>query len=89
MYILNNQPCMTRPNFIDLNPVEYNQRLCQYPFMVSLDGWNGTCNHPDDLSSRMLVLNKTGDENLQVIDITGINEPTTLIKHVSCKCKKM
>ena len=75
---------MTTPNLTDLNPVEYNQGLCQYPFMVILDGCNGTCNHPDDLSSRILVLNKTGDVNLQVIDITGINEPTTLIKHVSC-----
>ena len=24
---LNNQPCMTRPDFIDLNPDEYNQGL--------------------------------------------------------------
>ena len=35
----------------------------------------------------MFVLNKTGDVNLNVINITGINEPTTLIKHISCNCK--
>ena len=32
---LNNQLCTTRPTFIDLNPVEYNQGLHQYPFMVT------------------------------------------------------
>ena len=30
---LNNEPCVTRPTLIDLNPVKFNY----YPFMVSLD----------------------------------------------------
>ena len=30
---LDYEPCMIRPNFIDLNPVE----LSYYPFMISLD----------------------------------------------------
>ena len=37
---LNNQPCMTRPTLIDLNPNKYNQGLCCYPFMVNLDRCN-------------------------------------------------
>ena len=31
---LNNQLCMARPTFIDLNPDEYNQGLFYYQFMV-------------------------------------------------------
>ena len=34
---LNKQPCMTRPNLIDLNLDEYNQGLRYYPFIVNLD----------------------------------------------------
>ena len=34
------------------------------------------------------VPNETEDLNLSVFNmITGINEPKTLIKHISCKCK--
>ena len=33
---LNNQSCMTRPTHIDLNPDDYYQRLCYYPFMANL-----------------------------------------------------
>ena len=36
-FSLNNQPCMTWPIVIDLNPDEYNQGLLYYPFMVNLD----------------------------------------------------
>ena len=38
----NNQPGMTRPTLIDLNPDEYNQGLCYYPFVVNLDRCNGS-----------------------------------------------
>ena len=37
---LNDEPCMIRPTFIDLNLVE----LKYYPFMISLDKCNGSCN---------------------------------------------
>ena len=37
---LNDEPCMFRPTVIDLNPVE----LTYYPFMISLDKCNGSCN---------------------------------------------
>ena len=37
---LNNEPCMIRPILIDLNPVELNY----YPFMISLDKCNASCN---------------------------------------------
>ena len=37
---LNEKPCMVRPTFIDLNPVEL--KYC--PFMITLDGFNGSCN---------------------------------------------
>ena len=35
-----NEPCMTRPTLIGLNPVELNY----YPFMISLDKCGGSCN---------------------------------------------
>lgn len=34
---LDNEPCLVRPTLIDLNSNAHNQRLCHYPFMVSLD----------------------------------------------------
>ena len=42
---LNDEPCMIRPTFIDLNLVE--------PFMISWDKYNGSCNV---LSPKMCVL---------------------------------
>ena len=37
---LNNEPCVIRPFYIDLNTVE----LKYYPFMIILDTCNGSCN---------------------------------------------
>ena len=36
---LNDEPCMVRPTFFYLNPVE----LKYYPFMISLDKCSGSC----------------------------------------------
>ena len=52
---LNNEPCKIRSTLIDLNPIELNH----YPFMVSLDKYNGICNAVDDLSTKICVSNKT------------------------------
>ena len=46
------EPCMVRPALIDLNPFE----LKYYPFMISLDKCNGSCNV---LSPKMCVTKKT------------------------------
>ena len=35
---LNDEPCMVRPNLLDLNPIE----LKYYPFMISLGKCNGS-----------------------------------------------
>ena len=43
---LNNQPCLIIPTLIDLDPDEYNQRLCHYPFTIKLNRCNGSCNAP-------------------------------------------
>ena len=40
---LNNEPCMARFTLFDLNPVELNY----YPFMISLNKCNGSCNVVD------------------------------------------
>ena len=36
----NDEQCMVRPTFIDVNPVE----LKYYPFMIGLNKCNGSCN---------------------------------------------
>ena len=39
---------MIRPILIDLNPIKLN-----YPFMISLDKRNGSCNAVDNLCTKM------------------------------------
>ena len=51
---LNDEPCMVRPTLINLNPVE----LINYPFMISLDTSNGSCNV---LSPKICVPKETKD----------------------------
>ena len=81
---LNNELCMIRPTFIDLNPVELNY----YPFMISLDKFNGNCNDVDDLSTKICVSSETRDLNAKVFNmITRINEAKAFIKHIFCDCK--
>ena len=81
---LNNELCMSRPNLIDLNPIELNY----YPFMVSLDKCSGSCNAADDLSTKTSVPSKRKDMTIKVFNmITRINEAKTLIQHISCDCK--
>ena len=46
---LNNKPCIIRPTLIDLNLV----KLKYYPFMISLDKYNGSCYSVDDLSAKI------------------------------------
>ena len=78
---LNDEPCMVRPTLIDLNPVE----LKYYPFMISLDERNGSCNV---LSPKICVPKKANDINVKVFNmITNKNEAKTIIKHISFDCK--
>ena len=51
----NDEPCIVRPTLVDLNPVE----LKYYPFMISLDKCNGSCN---TLSPKICVPKKTKDK---------------------------
>ena len=83
---LSNEPCMVRPTAIDLNPIELNY----YPFMISLDKCNGSCNAADNLSTKIGLPGKTKDVNVKVFNmIKRINEAKTLVKHFSydCYCK--
>ena len=56
---LNNEPCIFRSTYFNLNPVElkYNS------FMISLDKCCGSCNVS---SSKMCVRKKTKDINVKV-----------------------
>ena len=84
--LLNNEPCMTRPTLIDLNPVEVNF----YPFMISLDKCNGICNTVDNLSMKICFPSEKMLKclNVKIFNkITSIYEPKTLVKHISCDCK--
>ena len=70
---------MTRLTLIGLNSDKYTQGLRYYPFMVSLDKCNGSCNTLDYPSDSTCVTNKTNDVNLSTFSmITRINESKTL-----------
>ena len=62
---LSNEPCMNKPTFIDLNPVELNY----YPSIVSLDKSNGSFNVVDDLSMKICVPSKTKNVNVKVFNM--------------------
>ena len=73
-----------RPTLIELNPIEFNY----YPFIISLDKCNGSCNFVDGLSTKICVPSKTKDESVKVFNaIKRIYEAKTLAKHISCNCK--
>ena len=78
---------MIRPSLIDLYPAELNY----FPFMISLNEFNGIYN-VDDLSINVSICvpGKIKDINIKVFlfhMIARINEVKTLIKHISCECK--
>ena len=75
---------MVRPALIDLNLVELNY----YPFMISPDKFNGSCNTVDDLCTEVCIPSETKDVNVKVFNMkTRINEAKTFAKHISCNCK--
>ena len=78
---LNDKSCMVRPTLIDLNPVE----LKYYPFMISLDECNGSCNV---LSPKICVQEEIEGINIKVFNmITNKNEAKAITKHIYCNCK--
>ena len=82
--LLKSEPCMTRFTLIDLISIELNY----YPFLITLDKCNGSCNAVDHLSTQMCVTSKTEDVNVKVFNmITRIYEAKTMVKHISCDCK--
>ena len=62
---LNNEQCKTRSTLINLNPFELNY----YPFMISLDKCNESCNTLTEISGRICVTNKAEDVNLSVFNL--------------------
>ena len=87
--MFNNESCLARPTLIDANPNE----LYYYPFMISLDRYDGSFRLFDDFLDFLMiyevkyVVNKTEDVNLNVFDMIRINETKTLAKHILCDCK--
>ena len=72
---LNNKPCMVRPTLIDLKDVE----IKYYPFSISLEWCNRSCNSVNDLSVRICRPSKTKGVNVKVFSmITNRNESNTL-----------
>ena len=79
---LYNEPCMTRPIIINLNPVE----LKYYQFVISLDTCSGSRNFIDDLSTKICLRNKTKDINGKLFDmITNKNDEK--IQSYDQKCR--
>ena len=70
-----------RGSLEDLNPVDLNY----YPFMISLDKCNGSCNTLTKISGKICFPNKTEDVNLSVFNLTKRKyESKTLTKNKSC-----
>ena len=72
---------MVRSTLIDLNPI----KLKYYPFMISLDKCNGSCNV---FSPKICAPKETNDINVKVFNmIANKNEAKAMTKHISCYCK--
>ena len=70
---LNDELCMIRP------------KLKYYPFLISLDKCNGSCNN---LFPKICVQKKTKDINVKVFNMTtNKDEAKTITKHILCDCK--
>ena len=79
---INNQRCMVRPMFIDLNLDE----LHYYQFIINMNRCKGSCNIAEDPFSSICVPNKIEDMNQKVFNmIKGINESKILAEHISCE----
>ena len=75
-------------NIINIHKYLMKKEFHYYPFAVKLDRCVGSCNTLNDLSNKACVPNKIEDLNLSLFNmIAGINEPKTLIKHISRECK--
>ena len=87
---LNNQQCMTKTSLFDLDPNEYSQGSCSYPFTFNVDRSNRSCDTLSDLSKWLCDQKKTTkDLNLRFFNIIrGISESKTLTKHILFKCER-
>ena len=73
---LSEEPYMFKSTLIDLYPIELNY----YPFMISLDKCNGSCNI---LYPKICVPKKIKDLSVKVFNmITNKNEAKTITKHI-------
>ena len=78
----NNQSFLVKPTLIDLNLGEIHS----YPFLISMDRCDGSCNTVKNPFGRICVPNKMEGVNLKVFNtIKGINESRTLAKRISCE----
>ena len=58
-----------------------------YPFTVSVNKCDGSCNTIDDPCARVCVLNKVKKMNVKVFNlVSGVNETRFLVQHKSCEC---
>ena len=81
---LSNKPCLATPTLINLNGI----KLYYYPFIISLDKFNGRFNVVDDLSTKICAPSRIKDVNIKVFNmIKIINEAKTLVKHIFCDWK--
>ena len=66
---------------IDLNLIE----LKYYPFMISLDTCNGSCNV---ISPKICVPRKKKNINVKAFNrMTNKDEAEAMTEHISCDCK--
>ena len=82
---VNNQQYIVRPTLINLNPDE----LHYYPFIVSINRFNGSVNSVNYPFHRIWVTKDRRHQSESIYMIKGINKLTILAKDTSCdrRCK--
>ena len=81
---MNNQPCKTRPEFINL----HSNEPVFYPFSIKTSKYSGSCNNINDPYARICVPDTVKDLNVKVFDLMSRTNEIIHIKwHETCKCK--
>ena len=78
---LNDEPCMFRSTFINMNLNE----LKYYPFIISLKKFTGSCNVCKVVISKICIPKETKDINVKAFNmITNKDETKAMTEHILC-----
>ena len=80
---INSRPYQARPTLISIK----SNQLTYYPFTVSINNCDGSCNTINDLYAQVCVPNKVKHMNVKVPNLVlGVNETRFSVQRESCEC---